>query len=49
MKIIDANNKNFIYYVTEPCYNENSKPSDPIFIIIIFVCNILRANNAFLK
>ena len=27
MRVIDANNKNFIYYVTEPCYNENSKTS----------------------
>ena len=26
MRIIDANNKNFIYYVTEPCYNGNPKP-----------------------
>ncbi len=24
--------QNFIYYVTEPCYNESSKPSEPVFI-----------------
>ena len=24
-------NTNFIYYVTEPCYNEESKPSEPVY------------------
>ena len=22
---------NLLYYVTEPCYNESSKPSEPIY------------------
>ena len=30
------NNTNLIYYVTEPCYNEKSKPSGPVSIKIIF-------------
>ena len=30
--------KNFIYYVTEPCYNENSNLSEPILYRGFYTC-----------
>ena len=27
---------NLLYYVTEPCYNENSKPSEPLLLYQMF-------------
>ena len=35
-------NKNFIYYVTKPCHNENSKPSEPFVKVQSHFQNLMQ-------